>query len=196
MKWKVLLPSVISLAVITGCNGVSNNSQSEQDQISNELAPTKKHDRTNEEMDNKLGYVRYDRNQLNDDHEIAHEAQIDRSKMADMITRMILRNHGFDEVATLVTDQEVLIAYQLNDNLDATTAADIASKTAKSTMPGFFNIYVSDNRSLMNDIQSLHNSSVGNQNYDNTINQIIDEMKKSPQGRKDDNQDKANNMAR
>ncbi|GGB36538.1 hypothetical protein GCM10011409_12450 [Lentibacillus populi] len=108
--------------------------------------------------------------------------------MADMITRLILRNEGFDEVATLVTDEEVLIAYQKNDNLDDRTAADIASKTAKSTMPGFFDVYVSDNGTLMNDIQSLHNSSATNKNYDNTIEQIINEMNKSPQGRDDNKQ--------
>lgn len=182
-KWKVFLPSVLSLAIITGCNGVNNNSQSEQEQMSDSLTPDRQHTPTDEERDNKLGYVRYNKNQLNNDHENLHSVQIDRDKMADMITRMILRNNGFNEAATLVTDQEVLIAYQLNDDMDPATAADIASKTAKSTMPGFFNIYVSDNQTLMNDIQSLHNSSIRNKNYDNTIDNIIHEMKKSPQGR-------------
>src|SRR5699024_2318642 len=136
----------------------------EQEQMSNELQPGKQHAPTDTEMDHKLGYVRYQQNQVNDDQENLRSARIDRPKMADMITRMILRNDHFAEVATLVTDQEVLIAYQLNDDADSQTAADIARKTAQSTMPGFFDIYVSDNSNLMNDIQSLHNSST-NKNY-------------------------------
>ncbi|MGY0693255.1 YhcN/YlaJ family sporulation lipoprotein [Virgibacillus sp. FSP13] len=184
MKWKVLLPSALALGVITGCNG-TDDAASEQQQIVNELDPAKEQAPTNEEMDNKLGYVRYNKDQLNNDTEQNHSVRLDRTQMANTITRLILRNDGFDEVATLVTDEEVLIAYQKEDELDEQTAADIASKTAKSTMPGFFDVYVSDNTTLMNDIQSLHNSSTRNKNYDNTIDKIIDEMKKSPQGSRD-----------
>lgn len=185
MKWKVFLPSVLALAIVAGCNG-GTNATGEQQQMSDELNPNKDGKITNQDTENKLGYVRYNKDQLNIDTEKNHSVRIDRTKMADMITRIILRNDGFDEVATLVTDQEVLIAYQQNDQLDEQTAADIASKTAKSTMPGFFHVYVSGNRSLMNDIQSLHNSSAQNQNYDNTIANIINEMKKSPQGMQED----------
>jgi len=108
-------------------------------------------------------------------------------EMADMITRIILQYEGFDEVATLVTDEEVLIVYDRNDEMEDENAADIARKTAVSLMPGFFDIYVSDNEALINDIQSLHNSTTNNQNYDNTIDNIISEMKKSPQGTNDQN---------
>lgn len=178
MKWiPLLLPSVLTIAIVTGCNG-ETNSQSEQEQIADELRPEKKHSTTDEEVDDKLGYVRYQKDQVNDDREKQRSVRIDRPKMADMITRMILRNDNFDEVATLVTDEEVLIAYQLNEDADNETAADIANKTAQSAMPGFFDIYVSDNSHLMNDIQSLHNSST-NKNYDNTIDQIIERMEES-----------------
>ena len=49
-------------------------------------------------------------------------------------------------------------------------------------MPGFFDIYVSDNKSLIGDIQSLHNSST-NREYDNLIEQLINKMKETPQER-------------
>ncbi|GGB36545.1 hypothetical protein GCM10011409_12460 [Lentibacillus populi] len=39
MKWKVFLSSVLSLAIVAGCNG-GNNATSEQEQISDELDPT------------------------------------------------------------------------------------------------------------------------------------------------------------
>lgn len=44
-------------------------------------------------------------------------------------------------------------------------------------MPGYFDVYVSENENVMQDIQSLRNSSVTEENYDNTINRIINEIK-------------------
>lgn len=176
-KWvSLILPLVLTTAIATGCNE-ETNTQSEQEQVSDQLRPEKRHSPTDEETDDKLGYVRYQKDQVNNDHEKNRSTRIDRSKMADMITRMILRNDEFDEVSTLVTDREVLIAYQLNDDVNNQNASEIAGKTAKSSMPGFFDIYVSDNSTLMKDIQSLHNSST-NRNYDNTIDQITEKMEK------------------
>ena len=51
-----------------------------------------------------------------------------------------------------------------------------------SIMPRYFEIIVSDNDVIMHDIQSLHNSTTKNKNYDNYKDEIINEMKKSPQG--------------
>lgn len=167
--------------VISGC-GTTNNASDERDKLVDQLDPANETgEQTNEELNNKLGYVHYTRDQLDQDQERNHALTIDRTKMANMITRVILRNEQFSEVATLVTDQEVLIAYQLTEELNHDIAADIAKKSAQSIVPGFFHVYVSDNATLINDIHSLHNSTT-NRNYDNTINQIINEMKKSSQG--------------
>ncbi len=168
--------------VIAGC-GNTENATDEREQISDELDPTEElQSPAEQEQNDRLGYVRYTKDQLNNDGEQNHTAKVDRTEMANMITRIILRNDGFDEVATLVTDEEVLIAYQKNDELEDDRAADIAKRSAMSATPRFYHVYVSDNESLMNDIHSLHNSSSQNKNYDNTINQIIKEMKKTPQG--------------
>lgn len=172
---------IIVTIVLTGC-GDTENTSDEHDQIADELDPAKENQPANPAGDNKLGYVRYTKDQLNNDPEKNHSVTIDRTKMANMITRIILRNDGFEEVATLVTDEKVLIAYSKNEEMDSMKAADMAKKSAVSVMPGYFEIYVSDNELLMQDIQSLHNSSIEDNNYDNTINQIIKEMKKSPQG--------------
>ncbi|MGJ9457496.1 YhcN/YlaJ family sporulation lipoprotein [Oceanobacillus sp. CF4.6] len=173
----------IALAVttiLTGCN-TTDNTMTEQEQIADELDPSRNYEAPAD--DDQIGYVRYTKEQfendtVNDDKEIT----IDRNEMADMITRIILKNNGFNEVATLVTDREVLIAYDRNENTAEEEAADIAKKTAMSIMPSYFDIYVSDNETLMQDIQSLHNSSTENRDYDNTINMIIEEMQKSSQG--------------
>lgn len=170
---------------ITACG--TNQEAEEREQIRNELDPTR-NDATPSsfEEENRLGYVHYKKDQLNYDDEANHSVTMDRHKIADMITRIILRNAAFDEVATLVTDEEVLIAYGKNDELEDKTAADIAKKSAMGVMPRYFDVYVSDNRSLIPDIQSLHNNNTQQGSYRNTITSIIKEMKKSPQGIEND----------
>lgn len=178
-----------TLFILSACNSNQKaDSNSEQEQILNELDPAKDDDsRSSFEKENRLGFVHYTKDQLDNDNEDNHAATIDRHKMADMISRIILRSDGFDEVATLVTDEEVLIAYGKNDELDEKLAADIAKKSALSVMPSFFDVYVSHNTGLIPDIQSLHNSNTQLGDYHNTVESIIKEMKKSPQGMKQEN---------
>lgn len=183
MTRMILLSFIIMIAALAGC-GNSDNAANESDQNVEELDPSNESSPDNSSQDNKLGYVRYTKDQLNNDTEQNHSVNIDRTKMANMITRIILRNDGFEEVATLVTDKEVLIAYDKNDALKEKEAAEIAKKTAVSAMPGYFHVYVSGDETLMRDIHSLHNSNVQDNSYDNTIDSIIREMKKSPQGSK------------
>lgn len=162
------------LLLLSGCGG-GNNTQEQGIGINEQLNPNNQMEQpTNEELNERLGYVRFSRDEVNNTQE-DHAMTMDRTEVAQMITRTILRNEDFEEVATLVTDQEVLIAYERGE-LDTENAADIASKTAMSIVPRYYNIHVSDNASLMDDIQSLHNSRTDNRNYDNTIDQIIEQM--------------------
>ncbi|GAA0428728.1 hypothetical protein GCM10008983_01350 [Lentibacillus halophilus] len=180
-KWLIAL-SLIVLVVLTGCNG-NDNAADEREQIVDELNPENDHTPDNPSGDDKLGYVRYSKEQVDNEHEKNHTITIDRTKLANMIARIILRSDGFDEVAALVTDQEALIAYAKNDDFGTDDAADIAKKSADSILPGYMDVYVSDNDVIMQDIQSLHNSSTRSDDYDNTIDQIIERMQASPQGR-------------
>lgn len=187
MQSKLILMSIFStIFIISACSNTDNATEGNNRIIDNKdeelLAP-------DDEVNNdKIGFVRYSKDEMNDDAERNRAVTIDREQMANTITRLILRNEGFDEVATLVTDEEVLIAYEKNGDIEENIAADIAKKTATSVMPGFYHVYVTDNPTLISDINSLHNSSTQNKNYDNTIDRIINEMKKSPQGVNDRNQ--------
>jgi len=199
MKFKIILSAAfLSIFGLAGCGNDNNtNEQSlqqnkveegtlqERNRIVDELEPSRE-DAENEELNNQLGYVNYTRDQIENEAEQNHDVNMNREEMADNITRIILRNEGFDEVATLVTDENVLIVYDKNEELEQEDAADIAKKTAVSLMPGFFDIYVSDNEALIDDIRSLHNSTTDD-NHNNTIDQIISEMKKSPQGTNEEN---------
>lgn len=183
MNIKILLPFVIcALFFVSACSDYINNGATDDDEDS--LDPSRNMQAPVDESDlnDKLGYVHYTRTDLDTNPKPTPNLTIDRNAMANMITRTIMQNPGFEEAATLVTDQEVLIAYQKTEEMDEEQAAKIAKTTAMSTMPRYFNIYVSDNNVLIKDIHSLHRSSTKNKSYDNTINRIIQEMKKSHQG--------------
>ncbi|MBX0357380.1 YhcN/YlaJ family sporulation lipoprotein [Halobacillus sp. Nhm2S1] len=136
--------------------------------------------------DGQVGYVRFNKDQLNQDTEEHREIKVNREEMADMISRMILRYDQFDDVATVVTDNEVLVAYKKAEDIDRDLAADMVQKTAYSLVPSFYHVYVSDNPASFGDIQSLSNSTVYDQGYNDTIDSIIKKMKKSPQGKVDE----------
>ncbi|WP_121639416.1 YhcN/YlaJ family sporulation lipoprotein [Virgibacillus sp. Bac330] len=175
---KRIIPIGLSvLFLATGCMD-NDTATNERERIQNQLDPNKEAPADND-SNNRLGYVRYSKEQIDNDKEKQHSIRIDRTKMADMITRSMLRSDAFKEAATLVTDEEVLIAYEKADDFDKEKASQMAEKTAASILPRYFNIYSTDNTNLINDIQSLHNSTTTEDDYDNTINNIIKEMKNS-----------------
>jgi uncharacterized protein involved in tolerance to divalent cations len=180
---KIMIAGFIMLLVVTGCD-TTNNTLQEREQRINELNPEREELQTpgDQEINDQLGYVHYTQEQFEQNSDEDQVVTMDRNEMASMISRIILRNEEFDQVATLVTGDEVLIAYEIEDGMDENNAAEIARKTAESVMPRFFDIVVSDNPSLIPDIQSLHISETTRPNYQNTVDKIIEEMKTSPQG--------------
>lgn len=178
MSIKKLFPfTLCALIIASGCSDDTNDATdqgSALDPANNQEAPP-----TDDDLNDKLGYVHYTRSELDTDASPrSPHITIDRNAMANMITKTIMQNDGFEEAATLVTDQEVLIAFQKTDDMDRKLAAEVAKKSAMSVMPRYFDIYVSDNALLIKDIHSLHKASTKNKNYDNTIDQLIHEMKK------------------
>lgn len=176
------LPLFISSGLILSLVGCDQDKGAmEEDELVDKLDPALETTDKNDQL-NKLGYVRYTKDELKEDEKTSRELTMNREEVADIITRLILRNDHFKEVATLVTDEEVLIAYQKEEEQDSKYTADIAKQSAMSIIPAYYEVYVSDNERLMDSIHSLKNSTTKNKNYDNTVNSIIEEMKKSPQG--------------
>lgn len=177
---KLYLMTVITLLIMTGCG--MDQPKTDQEKIAEELNPAQnareKETPVDPEWDKRLGYVNYTKDQFDAESNRDQIITMDRNEMADAIARIILRNDGFDEIATLVTDKEVLIAYDKNNQLTDEEAQDLAKKSAMSVMPRFFDVHVTDNVSLIPDIQSLHNSTTQESSYKNTLEQIISEMKK------------------
>lgn len=168
---------VLALIVfVAGC-GMNNTSDGYEERYEN-LDPTRdQSDVERNDLDTQLGFVRYTKDDFNTEAE-QDDYVLNKEQMANSITKSMLQNGGFEEVATLVTGKEVLIAYQTNDSIDDNRAEEIAKKSAMSITPRYFNIHVSNNANLMQDIQSLHNSRTTNHNYQNTVDNIINEMEK------------------
>lgn len=183
----IIFTGLIAMLTLTACganqqslelNKMEEGTMHERNEIVDELDPARE-DAENEELNDKLGYVNYTRDQVENEAEQNREWNMDREQMADYITRTILQNEAFGEVATLVTDEEVLIVYTYDDDkVSRKEAREIAKKSANSMMPGFYEVHVSDNENLIGDIRSLHNSTT-NDNSDPIIDRIIKEMKKS-----------------
>ncbi|ARI76684.1 YhcN/YlaJ family sporulation lipoprotein [Halobacillus mangrovi] len=133
-------------------------------------------------LDGQVGYVRFKKDQLDQSKERNREIKVNREQVADMVSRMILRYDGFEDVAALVTDNEVLVAYQKPEGYSRKQAADMVQKTAYSLVPSFYHVYVSDDPASFGDIQSVSTSTVYDEQYDEVIDSIVKKIKKSPQG--------------
>lgn len=125
-----------------------------------------------EERRAQLGYVRYTKEEMDVDDQ-NEEIVIDREQVADMITRMALQTGNFNEVATLVTDDKVVIAYEKEHGVDEKEAAAVATKTAQSILPQFFDIHTTSNPYHMNEIHSLHLERTDNKDDQQVIERII-----------------------
>jgi ribosomal protein S17E len=126
------------------------------------------------------GYVRHQKSPIMNDNN-NHYAALNREQVANIISHYSTNIPNVNDVATLVTDQEVLIAYH-TDSKDRNLTADQVKRTAMSVVPRFYHVYVTDNRSLMRDVENLSHLDSTSKNARNSVTQLITQMKKSPQG--------------
>jgi hypothetical protein len=128
-----------------------------------------------------FGYVRHQKNPIpgrtNSDHYVA----LDREKLADDISKLSSDLPNVNDVATLVTDEEVLIAYQ-TDSKNRNLTADQVKRTALSLVPRYYHVYVSDNQNLIKNVESYATLSSNSRNVDSLVDQLIVKMLESPQG--------------
>ncbi|MGG0716119.1 YhcN/YlaJ family sporulation lipoprotein [Robertmurraya massiliosenegalensis] len=186
-----LLVSLGCLLLVTGCN----NDDSAVEGLYNESGNTinvndQRADIYNEHGKNKsedFGYVRHQKapiigsNVSND-----HYEPMDREKTADTISKLCTDLPHVDDVSTLVTGEEVIVVYDTeSDNRNLT--ADQVKKTAMSVVPRWFDIYVTDNTALRKNVESYATMDSDSKKIEYALNELIKEIKKSPQGNNDDN---------
>jgi ribosomal protein S17E len=128
------------------------------------------------------GFVRHQKSPImNDRGGTEHYSALDREQVANIISQLSTDIPNVNDVATLVTDQEVLIAYS-SDTKDRNLTADQVKRTAMSVVPRFYHVYVTDDKNLMRDVENLANLDSTSRNARNSVAQLIKVMKKSPQG--------------
>jgi hypothetical protein len=110
-------------------------------------------------------------------------AVYDPELLADAISKLAVLIPNVHDVATLVTDRHVLIAYETTSENRFETA-DQVKRTALSCVPRFFHVYVSDKPEMIHSIERFGSLSSRAKNIDEVLEETIEEMLQSPQGRR------------
>lgn len=203
-KKTILTASIASVLLVTGCNTAESGQQAIQggdhlswtaqtyplyyggphgnNQRAMNTARTNTHD---------YGFTRYQRQEV--DEQQNPSPIFDYQVMSDAISRVVLTNDEISEVATLVTDQYVLVAYDAQaDNEEY--VADQVKRSAISIVPRYYDVVISNDPGHFEEISRFRNQSTNSANLRQSIEQTINEMKQSPQGEYDEDTDQNVNL--
>ena len=188
IKKPLIIASFFGLLALSACQ---NNTASEvpyersgiTTNVNNQRADIYNRNNGNNISQN-FGYVRHQKSPVMGEN-VAYDQYhvLDREKVASMISKLCTTIPQVDDISTLVTDEEVLIVYHTNSN-NRTKTADQVKKSAMSVVPRWYKVYVSDNTNLRANVESYATVDSNSRNARNGIDKLINEMKKSPQGLK------------
>jgi ribosomal protein S17E len=191
VKKLVIILGLCTMTALTGCTKDMGNRDVYEESGNTINVNNKRHELYNEgasrgvrNVSNNYGFVRHQKSPLmNDNTANDHYTALDREQVANIISKYSTEIPNVNDVATLVTDQEVLIAYD-TDSKDRNLTADQVKKTAMSVVPRYYHVFVTDNKVLMRDVENLANLDSTSRNARNLVNGLIKQMKKSPQGQR------------
>lgn len=129
-----------------------------------------------------FGYVRHQKSGVPGDNSFTNIPGFDREKAADTISSLIVQLPNVNDVATLVTDEEVLVAYETDSDQRSATA-DQVKKTALSVVPRYYHVYISDKTNMIQQIEAFSPQNSTSRDIDEILNKTVKEMLESPQGR-------------
>jgi ribosomal protein S17E len=189
LKKTILIAGLMAITALTGCSRDAANNDIYQESgntinVNNKRAELYNEggSRTvrNESYD--YGYVRHHKSPIYSARtKFDRTTAINREQVAHIISKLSADLPNVNDVATLVTDQEVLVVYH-TDAKDRNLAADRVKRTAMSVVPRYYHVYVSDNNHLIRDVQSLARLDSTSTSARTSVNQLVKQMKKSPQG--------------
>jgi hypothetical protein len=132
-----------------------------------------------------FGFVRHQKSPIPGEMNANEQrpAAMNREQIANIISRLCTGLPNVTDVATLVTDEEVLVAYQ-TDSKNRFETADQVKRTAISVVPRYYHVYVSDNPRMMQSIERFGQLDANSRDIESILNATIKEMLTSPQGRK------------
>ncbi|MBI0577574.1 YhcN/YlaJ family sporulation lipoprotein [Neobacillus cucumis] len=189
MKKLMIILGLCTITTITGCSKDMNNRDVYEESGNSINVNNKRTELYNEgagrsvrNVSNDFGYVRHQKSPImNDNTANNHYTALDREQVANIISKYSTNLPNVHDVATLVTDQEVLVAYT-TDSKDRNLTADQVKRTAMSVVPRYYHVYVTDKKALMRDVENLSHMDARNKNSRHSINYVIRQMKDSPQG--------------
>ncbi|MBM6618679.1 YhcN/YlaJ family sporulation lipoprotein [Bacillus sp. RD4P76] len=138
-----------------------------------------------DEAGTNFGFVRHQKSPIAGENEyyVGDMPQIDREQVADLISKMTILLPNVNDVGTLVTDEEVLIAYE-TDSSNRFETADQVKKTAMSVVPRWYHVYVSDEPMMIDEVQKYGRLDSNSRDIDRILDTTIKDMLNAPQGRK------------
>lgn len=199
MKKNIFAGCLLSLAVLSGCNneaadrdrsgiydrnGNTLNVNNDQDLFDKNR---KAYNIMTDDRDESFGYVRHQKSPIQG-KTISYRDMytMDREQVADTISRLSVGLPDVKDCATLVTDEEVLVAYDRRQNAHTSRSetADQVKRTAMSVVPRWYHVYVTDDPNLRRDVENLSSMDANTRNSETNINRTINLMlDRSPQGR-------------
>ncbi|WP_246945688.1 YhcN/YlaJ family sporulation lipoprotein [Bacillus pinisoli] len=204
MNKRLLLTGVASLSLLTACQYeafsddkefYSESGKAVHMSAKKEVYESKDLSGMDDDVGTKFGYVRHQKSPVAEDNNQLNEMPVfNRGQVADIITKMAVLLPDVNDVATLVTDEEVLIAYE-TDSENRFETADQVKKTAISVVPRYFHVYVSDQPKMIDEIEKYGNLDSNSRDIDRIMDVTIQEMLKAPQGRKLNDGENANGEA-
>nr|WP_077619246.1 YhcN/YlaJ family sporulation lipoprotein [Bacillus sinesaloumensis] len=191
MKKYTIISGLVALTALSGCGATDDNNAGVYHESGNSIYRVDQNELYNEngvknkgkEMTN-FGYVRHQKSPVPGDANVYNKLpSMDREAVADLISKICTTIPNVNDVGTLVTDEEVLVAYD-TDSKDRVVIADQVKRAALSVVPRFYHVYVSDDPSMMEQIERFGRLDSDSRNVDQIITSTIKQMIKSPQGYK------------
>ncbi|MCP8969755.1 YhcN/YlaJ family sporulation lipoprotein [Ectobacillus sp. SYSU M60031] len=108
----------------------------------------------------------------------SQNSYVDRGTLSNIITDMAVQLPDVTDAATMVTDDEVFVAYRANTT-NRKLVADQVYKTAASVVPRYYHIYVSPEQKLMTQMEGLKSGKLNNTEYVQTVEMLKRQMVKT-----------------
>ncbi|MED3624578.1 YhcN/YlaJ family sporulation lipoprotein [Neobacillus thermocopriae] len=201
MKKFIPIIGLCALTLLPGCtNNMANRDVYEESgntiNVNNKRNELYREDQLQgtKNISNQYGYVRNQKSPLmNDNTANNNDIGLDREQLANIISKLAAEIPNVNDVAALVTDQEVLVAYQ-TDTKNRELTADQVKRTALSVVPRYYHVYVSDNKAHIRDVENLANFTSTSKKAREQVNAVIKRMKTSPQGSRINNSEDENGL--
>jgi hypothetical protein len=189
-KWipaLVMSGALLSACGANGQQGVGDN-DTVYEQSRNTVNRTDRVDLYNENNDNQnYGFVRDVKSPVPGESTNANRGNMmTREQMANQISGLIIGLPEVNDSSVVVTDKDVLIAYQTDasDQRSRAKVADQVRKTAESVAPRWYGIHVTDDPTLRQTVENIGSMTPNRANADKAVSDTIRMMKNnSPQGK-------------